>query len=69
MPGLDEVARVARTMGEELVDFDAREFERVVADLVGRSEDASLAEQPMGALVLELTRRAGESGLRWTRGW
>ena len=60
----DEVARVARTMGEELVDFDAREFERVVADLVGRSADASLAEQPIGALVLELTRRAGESGLK-----
>ena len=60
----DEVARISRTMGEELADFEPREFDRTVADIVGRSADASLAEQPIGALVLELTRRAAECGLK-----
>lgn len=60
----DEVARIARGMGEELPDFDARLFERAVTELVGRSIDASLADLEIGAMVLQLTRRAGEAGLR-----
>ena len=60
----DEVARVARTLGEELVDYDADAFERAVTEIVGRSAEASLADLDVGAVVLQLTRRAGEAGLK-----
>ena len=60
----EEVTRVAITIGEELPGFDQAVFARAVADLVGRSADASLADLDIGALVLQLTRKAGEAGLR-----
>ncbi|MGH3369487.1 MAG: ABC1 kinase family protein, partial [Nocardioidaceae bacterium] len=60
----DEVARIARTMGEELHDFDPALFERAVTDVVGRSADASLSDLDVGAMLLQLTRRAGEAGLK-----
>jgi ubiquinone biosynthesis protein len=60
----DEVARVAHTMGEELPDYDPALFERAVTDVVGRSADASLTDLDVGAMVLQLTRRAGEAGLK-----
>ncbi|HEX6248917.1 MAG TPA: AarF/UbiB family protein [Nocardioidaceae bacterium] len=60
----DEVARVARTMGEELHDFDPVLFERAVTEVVGRSEDAAISDLDVGAMVLQLTRRAGEAGLK-----
>jgi ubiquinone biosynthesis protein len=60
----DEVTRVARTMGEELPDFDPVLLERAVTDIVGRSADASLSDLDVGAMVLQLTRRAGEAGLK-----
>jgi ubiquinone biosynthesis protein len=60
----DEVARVARTMGEELPDFDPVTFERAVTDVVGRSADAMISDLDIGAMVLQLTRRAGEAGLK-----
>jgi predicted unusual protein kinase regulating ubiquinone biosynthesis (AarF/ABC1/UbiB family) len=60
----EEVSRVARTLGEELDDFDAALFERAIADVVGRSADASMADLDIGATLLELTRKAGEAGLR-----
>ncbi|GAB2738171.1 ABC1 kinase family protein [Nocardioides pakistanensis] len=60
----DEVARVARTMGEELPDFDPVLFERAVTEVVGRSADAALADLDVGAMVLQLTRKAGEAGLK-----
>jgi ubiquinone biosynthesis protein len=60
----DEVARLARTMGDELPDFDEKGFERAVADVVARTADASLQEINIGVLVLQLTREAAECGLR-----
>lgn len=60
----DEVARIARTMGEELDDFDPVLFERAVTDVVGRSADASLSDLDVGAMLLQLTRKAGEAGLK-----
>ena len=60
----EEVTRIAVTLGEQLPEFDEAVFARAVADLVGRSADASLAELDLGALVLQLTRKAGEAGLR-----
>jgi predicted unusual protein kinase regulating ubiquinone biosynthesis (AarF/ABC1/UbiB family) len=60
----DEVARAARTMGQELPDYDAATFERAVARVVGRASAANLAELDLGAMVLQLIREAGECGLR-----
>ena len=60
----EEVTRIAVTLGEQLPDFDEPAFARSVADLVGRTADASLSDLDVGALVLQLTRRAGEAGLR-----
>lgn len=60
----DEVARLARTMAEELPGFDEKKFERAVEDVVARTEDASVQELNIGVLVLQLTREAAESGLR-----
>jgi ubiquinone biosynthesis protein len=60
----DEVARIARTLGEELPDYDPVLFERAVTDVVGRSADASLSDLDVGAMLLQLTRRAGEAGLK-----
>jgi ubiquinone biosynthesis protein len=60
----EEVMRIAVTLGEPLPEFDEPAFARTVADLVGRSTDSSLADLDLGALVLQLTRRAAEAGLR-----
>ena len=60
----EEVTRIAISLGERLPDFDEAAFARAVVDLVGRSADASLSDLDLGALVLQLTRQAGEAGLR-----
>jgi predicted unusual protein kinase regulating ubiquinone biosynthesis (AarF/ABC1/UbiB family) len=60
----DEVVRAARTMGQELPDYDGPVFERAVARVVGRVSGASLADIELGTLLLELIREAGECGLR-----
>ena len=60
----DEVVRAARTMGQELPDYDPVAFERVVARVVGRAASSNLAELDLGALLLQLIREAGECGLR-----
>lgn len=60
----EEVTRIAITLGEPLPDFDEAVFARAVADLIGRSADAALSDLDIGALVLQLTRQAGEAGLR-----
>ncbi len=60
----DEVVRAARTMGQELPDYDAVTFERVVARVVGRAAGSNLADLDLGALLLQLIREAGECGLR-----
>ncbi len=60
----DEVVRAARTMGEELPDYDAVRFERAVARVVGRAASATLGELELGALLLQLIREAGDHGLR-----
>lgn len=60
----EEVTRIAITLGERLPGFDEVVFARAVADLVGRSADASLSDLDIGAMVLQLTHKAGQSGLR-----
>ncbi|CAM3777897.1 AarF/UbiB family protein [Nocardioides marinus] len=60
----EEVTRVAISLGQRLPDFDEHALGRAVAELVGRAADASLGELEIGSLVLQLTVRAGEAGLR-----
>jgi predicted unusual protein kinase regulating ubiquinone biosynthesis (AarF/ABC1/UbiB family) len=60
----DEVVRVARTLGQELPDFDRPRFERVVARVVKRAESSPLADLELGAIVLQLIREAADCGLR-----
>ncbi len=60
----DDVTRVAITMGEQLPGFDEVAFGRAVADVVGRASDSAVSDLDVGAMVLELTRKAGETGLR-----
>ncbi len=60
----DEVVRAARTMGQELPDYDPVRFERAVDRVVSRTAGSNLAELDLGAMVLQLIREAGEYGLR-----
>jgi ubiquinone biosynthesis protein len=60
----DEVVRAARTMGQELPDYDGARFERSVARVVARASASSLGNLDVGAMVLQLIREAGEFGLR-----
>ncbi len=60
----DEVSRIARTIGEEQSGFDAALFDRAVAEVVGRSADASMSDLDIGATLLRLTDKAGQAGLR-----
>ncbi|MGZ8743631.1 MAG: ABC1 kinase family protein [Nocardioides sp.] len=60
----DEVVRAARTMGQELPDYDPVRFERAVDRVVSRTAGANLAELDLGTIVLQLIREAGECGLR-----
>jgi ubiquinone biosynthesis protein len=60
----DEVVRVARTLGEELPDYDHARFERAVARVVRQAAASSLEQIDLGVLLLQLIREAGECGLR-----
>ncbi|MGN6576951.1 MAG: ABC1 kinase family protein, partial [Nocardioides sp.] len=60
----DEVVRAARTLGQELPDYDPVRFERAVARVVARAASSSMADLELGSMVLNLIREAGECGLR-----
>lgn len=59
-----EVAQLAIQVGTRLEDFDEDRFTRRVVDVVGAFQDTSLAELNLGRTVLELARRAADTGLR-----
>ena len=59
-----EAADVALTIGRPLDDFDAERFRARAEDLVNRTQGSTVGELQAGAMVLELTQAAGESGLR-----
>jgi ubiquinone biosynthesis protein len=60
----DDAVGFALKLGEVRPDFDAPEFSRRVADLVGRHQDAKLRNMQVGKAVLEIGRIAGDVGLR-----
>jgi len=59
-----DAADVAISMGRKLDGFDADAFQRSAAELISRNQGATLGDIQAGALVAELTRSAGECGLR-----
>ncbi len=59
-----EAAQLSLQVGTRLDDFDEDRYTRQVTDLVGDLQDRSITEVNIGRAVLELARRAGQSGLR-----
>lgn len=59
-----EAAQLSVQVGTRLEDFDEPRFTREVSDLVGTFHDSNLAELNLGRAILDLARRAAESGLR-----
>jgi len=57
-------ADVAIALGQPLEGYDAEQFRRGAADLVGRNQNATMGQIQAGAVVGELTRLAGACGLR-----
>lgn len=60
----EEAAEIAVEMGEAREEFDQPELTRRVAALVGRHQGSAVGDLQAGAIVVELTRIAGECGLR-----
>ncbi|MEO6323255.1 MAG: AarF/UbiB family protein [Thermoanaerobaculia bacterium] len=60
----EQAADQIEKIGERLESYDERELRRNVADLVGSVQHATLSELKMGQIVMELSRLAGECGVR-----
>ena len=60
----DEVADVAIKIGESTTDFDEKKFRENVDDVVLETQNATLGEIQVGKVVLDMAKRAGESGIR-----
>src|SRR5438105_2330672 len=60
----DEVAEVSIRMGEPKPNFDRRDFERRVANLVAQNADANLQSIHAGKIVLEIQRIAADCWFR-----
>jgi ubiquinone biosynthesis protein len=60
----DRAAERAVAIGERLEGFDAVELERRVTELVGQFQSTTLAKYQIGRVLLDVSRAAGETGLR-----
>jgi ubiquinone biosynthesis protein len=60
----DEVANVSIRTGEPRPHFDEPRFRRETADLVAQYQGATAREIEVGKVVLEVSRIAGDNGLR-----
>jgi ubiquinone biosynthesis protein len=63
----EEAANVALKIGEVTGEFDEPEFRRQLGELVGQTKDSTVQELEIGRLVLEVTHKAGENGIRVPR--
>jgi predicted unusual protein kinase regulating ubiquinone biosynthesis (AarF/ABC1/UbiB family) len=59
-----EAAAVAVTLGDKLESYDGVRFRKEAADLVARNQGSTMADLQAGALIGELSRTAGNCGLR-----
>ena len=60
----DEVADVAIKIGDPSDEFDEKVFRENVDDVVLETQNATLGEIQVGKVVLDMAKRAGESGIR-----
>jgi len=60
----DEVSDIAIKIGETTDEFDEKEFRERVEDVVGRTQDSTLGELQVGKVFLDMTKQAGEVGIR-----
>jgi ubiquinone biosynthesis protein len=60
----EEAADRAAEIGEKLDSFDEAEFRRRVAELVGVYQNARVEQIQIGRVVMEVSRAAGEAGVR-----
>ena len=60
----DEAATVITSLGDKLDEFDEMRMRRVVIELVGRYQHASVKELNVGRVMLDLTRAGTVNGLR-----
>ena len=60
----EQAAEIAIRMGTKLEDFDREAIERQVVDMVTRYQDARLQEVQAGAIVMQVSRIAGQHGMR-----
>lgn len=63
----DRAAERAAQIGERRESFDAVELERRISELVGQYRHATLARMQIGRVLLDVSRAAGETGLRLPR--
>ena len=60
----EEAADRAAEIGEKLDDFDEPEFRRQVGELVAVYQNAKVEEIQIGRVVMQVSRAAGEAGVR-----
>jgi predicted unusual protein kinase regulating ubiquinone biosynthesis (AarF/ABC1/UbiB family) len=60
----DEAARITVQMGTPLRDFDEARFVRGAADIVARNHRLGVGDIDAGALVMQLCRLSGDTGMR-----
>jgi ubiquinone biosynthesis protein len=60
----DEAASVVVAIGDKLEDFDEPQLRRMVADLVGRYQDASAKDLNVGRVMIDMARSGSRYGLR-----
>jgi ubiquinone biosynthesis protein len=60
----DEVSDIAIKIGETTDEFDEKKFRERVEDVVARTQDRALGELQVGKVFLDMTKQAGEVGIR-----
>src|SRR5688500_16472944 len=60
----EETAEIAEQIGEKLPSFDRLTYTREVSQLVAQHQSATLEDIDTGRVVLEITRIAGNNGMR-----
>jgi ubiquinone biosynthesis protein len=60
----DEAAAIGMELGERREDFDEAEMRRAIVDLVGKYHQAPLSELNVGRVMLEMSHRGADYGLK-----
>ena len=60
----EEAADQIEVIGERLEGYDERELRRSIGELVGAVQHATMRDMQMGRIIMEISRLAGECGIR-----